>query len=80
MPLVGIPHSLYFSVFYSLQPAYTRYAVPRLRQKCVEKQIIPYIVFRIKSMEWAAFDYNFSLEQGVLSSDINMDSIRIDGS
>jgi hypothetical protein len=33
---------------------------------------------RIKSLEWAAFDYNFSLEQGVLASDLTVDGVRID--
>lgn len=36
------------------------------------------VMTRIRSLEWAAFDYNFSLEQGVLSSDLNLDGVRID--
>ena len=52
----------------------------QIRNPAEDKLKLIWAACRIKNLEWAAFDYNFSLEQGVLSSDINMDGIRIDSS
>lgn len=35
------------------------------------------VMSRIKNIEWAAFDYDLSLEKSVLSSEISLDSVSI---
>jgi len=41
-------------------------------------QTVDNLMSRMKSMEWAAFDYNFALEKSVLSSDLRIDQINIE--
>jgi len=35
------------------------------------------VMSKIKSMDWAAFDYNFNLERSVLANDINIDGVSL---
>jgi hypothetical protein len=35
------------------------------------------VMNKIKSMDWAAFDYNFSLERSVIANDVNIDGVNL---